>query len=93
VFSAIQEGVFMISIKLTGELEHRIDGIVQNTGQSPSAFVQRAIVAYLESIKEPSIVRKPNQSNNKRCLGEAKGLVFIKSDFDELPDEFMAHFS
>lgn len=27
-----------------------------------------------------------------RRLGEAKGLVEIKPDFDQLPDDFMAHF-
>jgi prevent-host-death family protein len=28
-----------------------------------------------------------------RRLGEAKGLVEMAPDFDELPDDFMAHFS
>ena len=29
----------------------------------------------------------------ERTLGEAKGLVKIHADFDELPDEFIEHFS
>jgi len=29
---------------------------------------------------------------NQRRLGEAKGLVSIAEDFDELPDELMDHF-
>ncbi len=29
----------------------------------------------------------------RRCLGEAKGLVRIAEDFDDLPDDFMEHFS
>jgi len=33
------------------------------------------------------------QPKAPRRLGEAKGLIEIKPDFDQLPDEFMAHFT
>jgi prevent-host-death family protein len=33
-----------------------------------------------------------SQPKPKRRLGEAKGLVQIKPDFDELPEDFMVHF-
>jgi prevent-host-death family protein len=33
------------------------------------------------------------QPKPPRRLGEAKGLVEIPADFDQLPDEFMAHFT
>ncbi len=33
------------------------------------------------------------QPKAPRRLGEAKGLIEIKPDFDQLPDEFIAHFT
>ena len=31
-------------------------------------------------------------TSNQRQLGEAKGLVHIAADFDDLPDDLMTHF-
>ena len=31
-------------------------------------------------------------TNNQRRLGEAKGLVHIAADFEDLPDDLMEHF-
>ncbi len=42
----------------------------------------------------PSVRLVPIQKEKHvRRLGEAKGLVRIHDDFDELPAEFMAHFA
>lgn len=79
----------MLSVDLPSDLERRIDSVIQGSGQNRSVFVQRAIVAYLETLKQ----RESTQSTDKRRLGEAKDLVVIKPDFDELPEDFMAHFS
>jgi predicted transcriptional regulator len=75
----------MITIELPTELENRMHGVLKRTGQTPSMFMQKAVKSYLEK-------SKTSTTQQKRRLGEAKGMVHIKPDFDNLPDDFMSHF-
>lgn len=75
----------MITVELPSELENRVNGVLRRTGQTSSIFMQKAIEAYLARPKTYT-------TQQKRRLGEAKGMVSIKPDFDNLPDDFMSHF-
>jgi prevent-host-death family protein len=67
------------------EAKTRLSQLLQQVEEGEEIIISRAnkpiarLVAYHE---------KPKQ----RRLGEAKGLIKIMSDFEQLPDSFMEHF-
>lgn len=67
------------------EAKSRLSQLVARAEAGEEIVIARANkpVVRLVSIKQSPVARG---------VGEAKGLVEIEPDFDELPEEFMAHF-
>ncbi len=68
------------------EAKARLSSLVARTEAGEEVVIARA--------NRPSVRLLPIRKENLvRRLGEAKGLVRIHEDFDELPAELMEHFS
>lgn len=67
------------------EAKARLSNLVARAEQGEEVIIARANkpIARLVPVNAPQ---------GKRRLGEAKGLVEIPPDFDELPEDFMEHF-
>jgi prevent-host-death family protein len=67
------------------EAKARLSNLVARAEQGEEVIIARANkpVARLVPVHQPKV---------RRRIGEAKGLVEIAPDFEELPDDFMAHF-
>jgi prevent-host-death family protein len=67
------------------EAKTRLSQLIQQVEDGDEIIIARAnkpvarLIAY-------------QQKPDKRRLGEAKGMVEIMPDFDQLPDDFMEHF-
>jgi prevent-host-death family protein len=63
----------------------RLSQLIQQVEEGDEIIISRAnkpiarLVAYREKARP-------------RCLGEAKGMVEIMPDFDQLPEDFLTHF-
>ena len=67
------------------EAKARLSNLVARAEQGEEVIIARA--------NKPVVRLVPvNVPGAQRRLGEAKGLVEIAPDFDELPDDFMSHF-
>lgn len=67
------------------EAKSRLSQLVARAEAGEEIIIARANkpVVRLVPVKQPPVARQ---------VGEARGMVKIAPDFDELPDEFMAHF-
>ncbi len=82
----VQPGVVMGVQVNIHEAKARLSNLVARAEAGEEVVIARA--------NRPTVRLIPIQKEKPvRRLGEAKGLVCIHDDFDELPAEFMEHFS
>ena len=68
------------------EAKARLSNLIARAEAGEEVVIARA--------NRPSVRLVPVRNEKPvRQLGEAKGLVRVHDDFDELPDEFMGYFS
>ena len=67
------------------EAKTRLSQLIQQVEEGDEIIISRANkpIARLVAYREKAQARR---------LGEAKGMVEIKPDFDQLPEDFMEHF-